>query len=431
MEAKLKIFCALIFFMTSSAEAWTGTRMRKSSIPSIISFVTGTTLTSIRPKQKWQYQAQGGSTPYTFDIQGGAGTTTAAGLYTAPTATTGATVVRVSDSAGGQATTTVTNSIPLITMANANFQVTGEPQGAIVDSGGAGGNYGNNETSLLLIRGDQAHTAITLTFDTFSTESGYDFLKIYDGETTGATLLGSFSGASLPSPVTATSGTMLIRFSSDGAAVSSGFSAHWSITPVSLSLTHQSGYAIDAGTDENLTVTGGVGPFTFSIVSGGGTITPSATDPFVGVFHAPSSAGTTVVRVTDALNNTYDETLNVLPAFTMCTTTSTTVSSGVAYDPGGPSATYANNLNCGLVITPVSAGSGIQLNVDYIALENGYDKLYVYDGTSAAGTLLATYTGYFPAAINVQATSGSLFLKFVSDSGISYNGHRVIWKVLP
>ena len=59
-----------------------------------------------------------------------------------------------------------------------------------------------------------------------NTECGYDYVFVYDGETT---LLGSFSGKSLSSTLTASSGSMLIVFYSDTNYVLTGFQAEYTI----------------------------------------------------------------------------------------------------------------------------------------------------------------------------------------------------------
>lgn len=58
-------------------------------------------------------------------------------------------------------------------------------------------------------------TSITLTFSQFETESCCDFVDVYDGASTSSPHIGHFSGQSIPSSVTSSSGTMLVRFTSD------------------------------------------------------------------------------------------------------------------------------------------------------------------------------------------------------------------------
>ena len=68
---------------------------------------------------------------------------------------------------------------------------------------------------------------VTLSFEFFETESGYDVLSVFDGSTASSELLGSFSGSTMPPTVTS-SGTMMVRFVSDGSLQRSGFVGRYS-----------------------------------------------------------------------------------------------------------------------------------------------------------------------------------------------------------
>lgn len=63
-----------------------------------------------------------------------------------------------------------------------------------------------------------------------NTECSYDHLYVYDGATYESLLLAVFSGESLPSPVIAKSGAMLILLYSDTNYILEGFEAEYSIT---------------------------------------------------------------------------------------------------------------------------------------------------------------------------------------------------------
>jgi hypothetical protein len=69
----------------------------------------------------------------------------------------------------------------------------------------------------------QTSSATTITFTAFSTETNYDFVKIYVGVRTAAGLRASLSGTSLPSPITLETGPVFIVFSSDSSVQASGF----------------------------------------------------------------------------------------------------------------------------------------------------------------------------------------------------------------
>ena len=86
---------------------------------------------------------------------------------------------------------------------------------------------GNNLSSSWTING-AANEILTLTFDTFNTETGYDWVTVYDGSSTSGTQLGHFSGSTLPAPITATGSHLYITLVTDYSIASNGFTAHWS-----------------------------------------------------------------------------------------------------------------------------------------------------------------------------------------------------------
>ena len=98
--------------------------------------------------------------------------------------------------------------------------------GLLYDSGGPLADYGNNEVCNFSIN-PACNKAINLTFQSFNTEPGRDFLYIYDGTNASAPLILYVSGSSVPSPVIAYSGSVYIVFTSDAANTRSGFEITW------------------------------------------------------------------------------------------------------------------------------------------------------------------------------------------------------------
>lgn len=88
--------------------------------------------------------------------------------------------------------------------------------------------YQNNTDCRKLIQPVGANN-ISLAFSEFNLESGYDFVRIYDGANTSAPLLGEFSGRSIPGVITSTGGSMLIHFTSDASITASGWEASYMI----------------------------------------------------------------------------------------------------------------------------------------------------------------------------------------------------------
>lgn len=120
--------------------------------------------------------------------------------------------------------------------------------GRVVDSGGTGGNYSDNEACTL----DLTLTGpTTFTFETVNTESGYDYLNLFDGSTQ---VLGH-SGAAGISPITTTSNNVRIEFSSDSSVTEPGFSILWVSSggsSPSLSLNNGASSSISATVSANL-----------------------------------------------------------------------------------------------------------------------------------------------------------------------------------
>lgn len=111
------------------------------------------------------------------------------------------------------------------------------PSGTISDGSGVS-DYTNRTNCRWLIQPVGA-TYVTLTFSAFRTERGYDFVRIYDGTTTSAPLIGSYSGDSLPMPITANSGKMLIVFTSDSSITRAGWQASYTSDGAATALFHE------------------------------------------------------------------------------------------------------------------------------------------------------------------------------------------------
>ncbi len=119
----------------------------------------------------------------------------------------------------------VTNYTPPVVCSGA--QTINNCSGVITD--GSSGDYANNKNCTWLIAPTGA-SSVTLTFTLFNTEADWDFVDVYNGSNASAPLLGSYSGTSLPPTLTATSGQMFVRFTSDVSVVDDGFSANYSCT---------------------------------------------------------------------------------------------------------------------------------------------------------------------------------------------------------
>ena len=96
----------------------------------------------------------------------------------------------------------------------------------IYDMGGANHNYYNNEDYTFTIAPDNA-VGLTLIFLEFELENTYDTLWIYDGLNVNASEIGNYTYTNSPSLITASEGSLTLKFHSDGATNAPGYKAVW------------------------------------------------------------------------------------------------------------------------------------------------------------------------------------------------------------
>ncbi|MBI9039433.1 MAG: PKD domain-containing protein [Bacteroidales bacterium] len=103
--------------------------------------------------------------------------------------------------------------------------------GLFYDTGGSSGNYQNNEDFTMTFEPATSGAKIEIEFLSFSIEyqssCNYDYLEIYDGQTTSANLIGTFCGTDSPGTIISTdiSGALTFVFHSDYSETYSGWEA--------------------------------------------------------------------------------------------------------------------------------------------------------------------------------------------------------------
>ena len=197
--------------------------------------------------------------------------------------------------------------------------------GLFYDSGGPNSDYTNNLTYTMTFYPQTEGASIRVVFSEFNTESGYDYLYIYDGTSTSATQIGRYDGTTSPGTVTAANseGALTFKFTSDQGVVAAG----WFATVSCVTLEHN-------------TITATANPVGYGTVEGAGsyvqgeTCTLTAT-PASGYVFANWTENGTVVSTDDtySFQVTYDRTLVanfiVAPAVPMsCYYPETNVSAG-------------------------------------------------------------------------------------------------------
>ena len=104
--------------------------------------------------------------------------------------------------------------------------------GTFYDTGGSANNYSDDEDITMTFMPGTSGAMIQCEFTTFNVEDesncDYDWLKIYDGNSTSAYLIGKYCGTDSPGTITATNaeGAITFQFHSDGSVNKPGWAAN-------------------------------------------------------------------------------------------------------------------------------------------------------------------------------------------------------------
>jgi hypothetical protein len=92
------------------------------------------------------------------------------------------------------------------------------------DQGGAASDYNTSQNQTMTFTASGSN-CLTITFNSFGTETCCDDLTIYDGPNTSGTLIGTYYGSTLPPSITSTTSSLTFVFYSDGSVVDLGWDA--------------------------------------------------------------------------------------------------------------------------------------------------------------------------------------------------------------
>ncbi|THF47718.1 T9SS type B sorting domain-containing protein [Flavobacterium supellecticarium] len=277
------------------------------------------------------------------------------------------------------------------------------------DPGGPNAQYGNNANVTTTICAPTPADIVTVTFLNFNTESGYDFVRVYNGPNATSPLLGTYSGAltgaNLPGPFESNvGGCLTFVFTSDGSGTRDGWEATVTCGPpptcpkpknfVASNPTMNSVQLnwLEAGTATSWIVmavpTGTPDPNTNPIPGTAITATVTTPPPYVLGGLTSNTEYDFYVRAvcspTDSSTWTGPRTLRTLPNY---------CAGDHFYDPGGPNGQYGNSANVTTTICPANPTDMVTVTFNSFNTEAGYDFVRVYEGTGTTGTLLGTYAG--------------------------------------
>lgn len=166
----------------------------------------------------WQWAFEGG-TPATSTEQNPTVIYNAPGIFS----------VTLTASNAGSSNTLIKDSLITITedYQMGNFVIT-TCSGDFVDAGG-NGNYGNNEDKIMTFIPADVTKVIKVAFNSFDLQADpgceNDWLRIFDGIDTTATLLGTYCGSNSPGTILSSLSALTFWFHSDNATTASGWTA--------------------------------------------------------------------------------------------------------------------------------------------------------------------------------------------------------------
>ena len=305
------------------------------------------------------------------------------------------------------------------------------------DSGGADNNYGNEEHKTFLVQPANAKT-VTMTFEEWEVEDGWDYLWIYDGTDETDALIGKYSGTS-PGTVIGTTGSLFFEFRSDCADTKKGWKATYNsssnspdcpaptnlyednIFPMGATLhwddMQAEDYKIqykrlyDFG-DEWTTV---YTPDNYLKLSGlaANAIYKWQVKQKCGEDNTSVYAGGKFQTTAVSYNFTSSQHYLV------------SACEGTFTDSGGTEASYGHQEDWTYTIHPSNAQ---KISVEFISfnIEKDYDFLYVYDGMDINAPLIGKYSGTNSPSTLI-ANSGAITFRFTSDNATYAFGWKATW----
>jgi uncharacterized repeat protein (TIGR01451 family) len=338
--------------------------------------------------------------------------------------------------------------------------------GQFVDNGGPAALYPNNSDVTTTICPVNVGDVVTVTFASFDTETGFDALYVFNGNSIAATqiasangganvpggLPGGFWGTVIPGPFTSTSadGCLTFRFRSDNTLNRAGWVANVTCAPPPTCRTPTT-LSTSAVTPNSATLnwvqlpnpdTSMATAWQVLVLPAGsplptasstGYVDTNAGPPYIITNLAPSTCYTAYVRAVCSPTDTSTWSAGT----NFCTQVAPPVCGGTFVDNGGP-ANYTGNSDNTYVICPTNPGEIVTVVFNSFDTEANWDALYVFDGNSIAAPQIASANtaanvpggvagGFWGTVIPGPFTStspdGCLTFRFRSDN----TGNRAGW----
>jgi gliding motility-associated-like protein len=305
----------------------------------------------------------------------------------------------------------------------------------IYDTGGASGDYGNNELITVTVFPENPGDVVTFTFLSFDIESGFDFLTVYNGPDTSSTEIGEFTGSTIPDPITSTdiSGALTFVFDSDGSVTRAGYEILITCAPppTCLAPTDFATSNITANSvDISWTANNGEAQWEYVIQPQGTGIptsagTPMTTNPYT---ITGLDSGTDYEIFIRAICDGGDSSAWTSPV----NITTSPACGDTIFDSGGANGNYSNNELITLTVFPENTGDVVTFTFISFDLESGWDFITVYNGPDTSSTEVGEFTGSTaPDPITSTDATGALTFVFDSDGVINASGYEILITCAP
>ena len=265
------------------------------------------------------------------------------------------------------------------------------------DDGGATGNYSPNLNQSFTIYPENPGEKVTVTFNSFDMQNGYDGMLVYNGADTNASIIDSgfsYGGPACPNSAwtgnsndiysaegksftsTDVSGALTFVFTSNSSNQRSGWEATVNCStcppPSSAIASNITNSQADLSWTEYGTAT------TWNIELGVSGFTPTGTASHSGVTNPFTVTGLNS-------NTTYDyyvqSDCGSASIWTGPYTFKTAPACGESfYDDGGPTGYYSNNYYQSFTVYPENVGGVVTVTFNNFKTEEGYDSMMVYNG---------------------------------------------------
>ncbi len=351
--------------------------------------------------------------------------------------------VDLNAAAGPEGVYTATQTLQVVIGLIPEFNMSNETVttcvGYFYDSGGPGGEYGNDEDLTMTFLPGSSEDMIMVEFSLFDTENNYDELFIHNGTSTSASEFdGSpFTGTNNPGTLIALNadGAITFHFTSDYSLTKAGWEASVSCYNIS-GVPECASNPMPADGAENVGVTSILDWSSYDAVEFDVYFGISQDPPFVETvyetqYQAELMPNTTYYwKITPKNANGQAEDCPVWsfttggPEYLMANGT-VTAANGMFYDTGGADENYQNDEDLVLTFEPVETGQVVQFNFQSYETEANYDYLHIHDGPDTgspevAGSPFNGTTG--PGTITSTDTSGALTFHFTSDGSVTKIG---------